>query len=414
MKKKSVDFDSKSPYSTTQKKKDKKTPDYIDEPLSLTKTQIIESFRWLTPEIKSIIPVGKHKVRIKGIVARAGDVSKNGRKYVAKELMKSVSSMIGIPIVVNHDSTKIIGNTELAEWEDEQLEVVGIVKDKQYAELLKNRDSSIKGLSMEADYIFTRCIECGKPLFNELAFKDHMRLEHGIIEGLTVPHGIKHKQLALVVGPEIPGLASASVSIAETKQNGFLKLTETIIKEKMQFGEPKDEHGCEPDERWDAEQGKCVSKAAESEGIGASSISPDSALSPPAEDEKPEGCPPGTIKDPETGLCVAPDTVITKIDAAFQEYKHVMEIDISGQLKTIQGFCQTFDTRLRALETKDHPGLKETLGLKQEIQAIRKEVTENTNRLSHIKGQFKGHTKIVESQAQALDENLPYTTEKKK
>lgn len=424
--KKNVELDAKAPYENKQKpEKSTKTVPYLDElPLGF---KMKESFRWLTPEIKSIIPVGKHKVRIKGVVARAGDVSKNGRKYVAEELMKSVSSMINIPIVLNHNSEKIIGNTELAEWEDEELEVVGLIKDKTIGELLKNNDPSIKGLSMDADYIFTRCTECGKPFFNEVAFRDHMRLEHGITEGLTVPHGIKHKQLALVVSPEVPGLESATVSLAETAPNGFLKLAETIIQEKMQFGEPfagySDFADCvaqnQDKDNPEAYCGSLQHKAEEVEDQGLSvSLSPDSSLSTPfGEDEEPaEECPEGMIRNPETGLCVAPDQIIAKIDEAYQKYKHVMEIEISGQLKTIQGFCQNLDTRLKALEEKPNLNVKETEDARgRRLGLLEKEVIEIGNQLSHIKGHFKGHQKITEIQhRQELDATLPYVAEKKK
>jgi len=207
----------------------------------MTKYPIVEKFSWLIPDFKATEGTG-NKLMIKGKALFSGVVSKNSRKYVHEELMKAARTLVGKPLTINHDMKRAAGNVTFAECEDETIEYVAEVNDKSAA----GRDSLQKfktegpqhysGVSVEADYLYNRCPDCGKR-FGESdqkeqlkAFDKHMRVEHQKITELTQPFGIVFKALSLVESPEVPGVAGTTIELLETAGD-MSRLLETVTKE---------------------------------------------------------------------------------------------------------------------------------------------------------------------------------------
>lgn len=193
----------------------------------MTKHKIFESFSWLTPEAFSLEDVGRNKVRIKGVALKSNAISKNRRKYMDEEVLKSARTLIGKPITINHDMNKIVGNIEWAEYENGALEYYGIVKKQPFVGLLRSHSPDIKGVSVEAGYLHNKCPICGDKFYSEEAFADHMNSKHHVKEGITQPHGINFSALSLVVSPEIPGVRDTTIDLMETFKP-LSQLSETV------------------------------------------------------------------------------------------------------------------------------------------------------------------------------------------
>lgn len=196
---------------------------------------LVESFQWMKGigDFKSE-PWGEKGVRIKGKALTSNCVSKNGRKYVEAELVKSARTLVGRPINVNHDDKNIVGHVDWAEFEDGAIEFLASIKKEPYPTLIRNHDKSLRGVSVQADYLKLQCSRCGKPFSNEKEWQDHMATVEYMKTAEMEPHGLNFKALSLVVSPQEPGVSSASFEIAES-MNGELKLCETIINEKLVF-----------------------------------------------------------------------------------------------------------------------------------------------------------------------------------
>lgn len=217
---------------------------------------LMESFNWLTPELK-IVDSGKNSVKIRGIALRSNTISKNGRKYVDEELQKAARTWIGKPFTVNHapptkvdaerqrvpfDPSKIIGNIEWMEHDDDgKLEYVAVVNKQPYVDMVRMygrnpKESSIRGVSVEANFLHNLCPEClkrgvEKRFYDEPSFHKHMSEEHFIkTDPTSEPHGIIGQALSLVLAPEEPGVAGTTIELMETEQHGLSRLLETVIK----------------------------------------------------------------------------------------------------------------------------------------------------------------------------------------
>ncbi len=106
--------------------------------------ELIEKFSWLTPQAFTWEPIGKNKVRIKGVALKSGEVSKNMRHYIDEELIKSARTFIGKPININHDNNKVVGNVEWMEYEDGLMEYYGIISKQPYVDYIKSNDKAIQ------------------------------------------------------------------------------------------------------------------------------------------------------------------------------------------------------------------------------------------------------------------------------
>jgi len=282
--------------------------------------KIMESFEWVTNDFKTA-DVGKNKIRIKGIALRGDAISRNYRKYTVEELKKAARTWNGKPLTINHNPNRIVGNVVWMEYNDlsNALEFIADINKQPYVDLIRSKSSVIKGVSIEAGYLYNICPEClkhGKEVRfeTEEEFRNHMRTVHFKNVGLAEPHGIVGKALSLVLAPEEPGYPGTTIEpLAETRKKGLNALYETIVKEKQQLEkwkmarkkQPKtpgvtiqeqdsvaapapaptlkDEHGCiKGKEKWDEQQGKCV----------------------PITSEQTETCPPGFKWDPDQQKCM--------------------------------------------------------------------------------------------------------------
>ena len=123
---------------------------------------IKESFRWVTPEFKRLDGYGPKTIKIKGVALTANTVSKNNRLYIDEELRRAARTLRGKPINVNHNPKQIIGHVEVAEYEDGNLEFIGVIKKQPYVDMLRENDPRIRGLSVEGEYFYMRCLRCEK------------------------------------------------------------------------------------------------------------------------------------------------------------------------------------------------------------------------------------------------------------
>ena len=211
-----------------------KDPDFYKN-VSKNNMALRESFRWMTPSF-STTDVGKNSIKIKGVALRGDTVSKNNRKYVEEELIRSARTFIGRPVTINH-SDQIVGNIDWCEYEDHCLEYLATIKKQPYVTMLRNKSTQIRGVSIEADYLRNVCPNCRKNFTSEAQFHDHMKQQHFIRTNPTrEPHGIVGKAISLVLSPEECGSPDTSIELMET--HGVNRLFEMILKNKNEGVKP--------------------------------------------------------------------------------------------------------------------------------------------------------------------------------
>ena len=178
---------------------------------------------------------GKHTLRIKGEAMRGDNFSKNNRKYLREELIKSARTMINKPVDVNHNTGKRVGNILWCEFDetDNKLEYIANINKEPYVTLLRNKSPLIRGVSVTADYLYNECYRCNKKFESSEAWEDHMRNEEFITNFTSVPRGIVFQGLSIVEAPESPGIDTTTYEIMETKGRGLNELFETVLKEKQ-------------------------------------------------------------------------------------------------------------------------------------------------------------------------------------
>jgi len=219
-----------------------------------------------------------------------------------------------------------------------------------------------------------------------------------------------------VVYPEEPGIDAANVSLLETKQADFLRLAEVVINEHggnysvskapLKLGEPKDEHGCGPNEKWDGQQ--CVP------------LEPVTEQEEPTEEPKEEdhGCKEDQVWNPVSKKCEPIIDILKegKLDEIFVKgtktqlkriYEKTLALADSNYIK--------YREKLEPLVRQDIFFIKEMLKqMKPLLDKIEKEektenhqLKETTDKLRALevrldnleakqRGIFKGHNKNVE------------------
>ena len=123
--------------------------------------KIRESFEWFSPEW-TVVNSGKNTIRIKGTAMIGDAVSRNNRQYVADELKRSARTWVGKPITINHDDRRIAGNLLWMEYNDKNncMEYVGDVKVQPYVDMIRNKSTEIRKVSIQADYLHNLCPKC--------------------------------------------------------------------------------------------------------------------------------------------------------------------------------------------------------------------------------------------------------------
>jgi regulator of replication initiation timing len=201
------------------------------------------SERWTFDE--NILPTvedlgGKKGVRISGIAAMGNVVSRNNRKYLEEELVKSARTWFSKPITINHsppregmpgfDRSKIVGDIRWMEHEDGKMKYAGVVTKEPYVTLLRNRSTEIRKVSIEADYLTNECPSCGKFFPTDKAFYEHAAQDHFNKNLTQVPRGIIGSALSLLLNAE-PGIEGTTVELREMLDGikPFAQLAEALI-----------------------------------------------------------------------------------------------------------------------------------------------------------------------------------------
>lgn len=256
-----------------------------------------ESFSWLTPEAFKVESTGPNTVKIKGVAIPQATTSKNKRYYIDEEMIRAARTWIGKPFNVNHDNRRIIGNVDWMEYDNGAMEYLVTVKKQPFVDMLRNHDERIKGVSIEADYLYNRCRKCGDRFYDAETFITHMHNDHGLEVSEEEPHGIKGSFLSLVVSPEEPGVEGTTFELYETlRTRSPMQLLETVTKNK------KEE---ENEMRKKLEKANIATKLESRTTIGRIREQEEGQLAPahPTEEGGHE-CPVGSHWDEVAGTCV--------------------------------------------------------------------------------------------------------------
>jgi hypothetical protein len=198
-------------------------------------SSIMESFRW-TQGLDSFktLDAGPNTIKIKGKALTSGTVSLNHRKYIDSEILRAARTLIGKPITCNHQPDQIVGNVDWAEYENGALEYLATIKKQPYVDLLRNKSTDIKGVSVEASMLYSECTICHRKFETDKAWRDHMVNEEMVKDLPSEPHGINFQALSLVLAPQVPGVQDTTIELAETAL-GLERLFEMVIQrgEKM-------------------------------------------------------------------------------------------------------------------------------------------------------------------------------------
>jgi hypothetical protein len=199
-----------------------------------------ESFEWVVPEFKTAAHASGRKINIKGKALFADAVSKNARHYVREEVVKAARTLVGKPITINHDPKRVVGHIVFAEEENGDMEYIGEINNPEYVAKVRDKFAldldayqakygidPIYGVSVEADYLYNRCPDCGEH-FTELEhFNTHMHDVHEVHGEFTEPRGMVMTFLSLVEDPETPGVSDTTMELWETA-SGMSQLLETV------------------------------------------------------------------------------------------------------------------------------------------------------------------------------------------
>lgn len=197
---------------------------------------IMESFRWMEDlDFSKSLDVGKNKIRIRGVALTNNVESLNKHRYLTEELKRSARTLVGCPILCNHDINRKIGTVEWAEYEDPNLEYYGVISREPYVTMLREHSTEINGVSIGAKFLFLECARCHKKFDDEKQWRKHMT-EVEFLNVTDIPHGIIYQELSLVLAPEQKGVATATVQVMETAGKGLNELFETVITERSEGG----------------------------------------------------------------------------------------------------------------------------------------------------------------------------------
>jgi hypothetical protein len=200
----------------------------------LNSSQIaVGPYRWEAKTFK-IIEVSQNKVRITGIAVHAGETSKNQNKYVREALIKATNTWIGKPLILNHKASEIVGNIELMDFDEEtsDLKYTALVNKQPYVNMIRDKSTNVRGVSIGADYLAIKCSKCGSKFQSEEEWYDHATNKEFMRNLPREPHGIIGKDLSLVLAPEIPG-CNTTLGVAETAPRllGITELFDLVISE---------------------------------------------------------------------------------------------------------------------------------------------------------------------------------------
>jgi hypothetical protein len=229
--------------------------------------ELMESYNWLSKDFVYNEAPGE-KVIIRGPAVFSVEkylkkgVSKNLRRYVQDEVIRSARTLKGAYVDVNHEYSiwqqegqhgrkpKLKGTVLFGEEEDGIVEYVAEINHPEYVKKVRDtwkvRNGKLSeseyvdkwgkkpllGVSVDADFIKLRCNQCGKDFFNPKEYEQHMIEDEFIRNFDYEPRGLAYRGLSLVEPPERPGITGADFEVMETSQHGFSSLLETVIEYK--------------------------------------------------------------------------------------------------------------------------------------------------------------------------------------
>lgn len=324
--------------------------------------RLFESFKWVVP-----FEVGNRKgkkVIIRG-QALFPLVSKNLRRYIEEELVRSARTLANGYIDVNHEwslwaatqeghKPHLKGNVIDAEFEDGAIEYVGQVNHPEYFEKL------LDGSKLTESQYFDKW---GKKPIRHVSVDAIYRFHDAGEDWQGVePHGIRFNGLSMVEDPEIPGVAGTTlevVEIRETMNNPQVMLLQNYFKDIGVATEVLERNGkivieerklknvgnrtnpliirrvleqedadkkCPEGQRWDEESQSCVPIATEQQECPeGQKWDEEQGKCVPIATEQDEPCPEGQKRNDE-GECVPIEAEATEQDGECPEgYKRNVE-----------------------------------------------------------------------------------------
>jgi hypothetical protein len=364
-----------TPYDKTEinKKRIRTLPSYIQN-LEDDEATITESFKWLTDTFKTQ-DAGKDSIKIKGVALRSDVTSRNGRKYIDEELQFAARTFVGKPLTVNHgdlnDKSNIIGHIDWCQYEDRALEYLATVKKQPYVDLIREGSTTIRGVSIEADYL----------------------------KNPEQPYGIVGKALSIVLAPEEAGVPNTTIELVETA-NTVHRLFETVLKN----------HG--------------LTYSAET------TEQPTDDTTAPKESPVPY-CAPDHVYNPTTGNCEPVADVAAKLDEISKQVTKEQLLHITGKilsfadknvewlksnsqpnpnlLEAYQQATSSFKALTTAIDsilTQHQNNLKETAQITKRLEAVE---TKQDNLIHSLKGSFKqSHIRESHEESEEPSDSLPY------
>lgn len=235
---------------------------------------ILESYSWLTSDM-TVNDAPGNKVIIRGPALFSFEkffkkgVSRNKRRYIQSEVVRSARTLKNVPIDVNHEislweergeiGSKPVhkGHVIFGEEENGTVEYTAEINHKEYVQKIRDTDkvrkgvmtekqyfnkwlkAPIVGVSVDADFLKLTCSRCGERFEVFELYKHHMAHAHGLKDVSLQPFGITFKRLSLVEPPEQPGVLGADFEIVETAQAGMYRLYESITSNLKETDEMK-------------------------------------------------------------------------------------------------------------------------------------------------------------------------------
>jgi hypothetical protein len=332
---------------------------------------VAESFSWITPSMTvEEKPGAANFIRGKCLysIEEFGlqGISQNMRKYIDDELKQSARTLSNQPVDVNHAYNEwlqggkqgskpiLVGNVEFANHEDGAIEYVAKITNPVYANKLRDSQlvregelteaayfskwgkGPIRGVSVEANFLWMRCGECSTRFYDVNEYHQHMKHEHNISEAVLEPHGLIFKGLSLVESPEEPGVRDTTFELVETMQPQA-QLYETLIQDYQEIT-----GGIEEMDNEDlvALNQRLQQQITELTNTGTGKLHLD-----PSKPRHPTLPPLSTAKE-------GYDAKLEEIEGAFQQYKQVMDENVLQGLRELKALFVAYEKRLDYLEAK--------------------------------------------------------------
>jgi hypothetical protein len=333
---------------------------------------VAESYSWISPSMvvrdrpgSDVYLKGKALYSVEEFGLSKG-ISQNMKKYLDEELVQSARTLSNKPIDVNHQYNEwlangkqgskplLVGNVEYGQYEEGAVEFLARINNSEYVNKLRDSQQvrsgelteaayyskwgrgPIKGVSVEANFLWMRCGECGERYYDVAKYQHHMNEVHDKVNAVIEPHGLVFKGLSIVESPEEPGVKDTQFELVETMQPQQ-RLYETLIQDyqEIQGGIEEMEH-----EDLVALNQRLQQQITELTNTGTGKLHLD-----PSKPRHPTLPPLSTAKE-------GYDAKLEEIEGAFQQYKQVMDENVLQGLRELKALFVAYEKRLDYLEAK--------------------------------------------------------------